>query len=412
VDDLLFLSHRIPYPPTKGEKIRAWHFLERLARTYRIHLGCLIDDPADAAYVPTLRAMCADMYGATLDRRRQKLRALLRLRPGRPLTPDYFGDPGLARWVDAKLGSGTMARVFVFSSGMAGYAMGAAGRGHPARILDMVDIDSEKWTELATRATWPMRAVWAREGRTLLGFERRAALAFDRTLFVSDAECRRFSALAPESAGRTGFVENGVDLAYFDPALTFPRPFPAGARAIVFTGTMDYWPNADAMLWFAREVMPKLRARLCNVVLAVVGANPTPEVLALAASDVMVTGRVDDVRPYVAHADAVVAPLRLARGIQNKVLEGMAMGRAVVASPQAFEGVRAEPGRDLLVADGAAATADAICAVLAGAHPGLREAARAAMERGYSWDRALDRLDDIMRLDVTDPAAAPRKTMS
>jgi sugar transferase (PEP-CTERM/EpsH1 system associated) len=295
---------------------------------------------------------------------------------------------------------------------MAEYAMSAAGRGHVSRILDMVDIDSEKWTELAMRATWPMRAVWAREGRTLLGFERRAALAFDRTLFVSDAECRRFSTLAPESAGRTGFVENGVDLAYFDPALTFPRPFPAGARTIVFTGTMDYWPNADAMLWFAREVMPLLRARESNVLLAVVGANPTPEVLALAAApDVTVTGRVDDVRPYVAHADVAVAPLRLARGIQNKVLEGMAMGRAVVASPQAFEGVRAEAGRDLLVADGAEATADAICAVLAGAHPGLREAARAAMERGYSWEAALHRLDDIMRLDFTGPAAAPRETM-
>jgi sugar transferase (PEP-CTERM/EpsH1 system associated) len=394
VDDLLFLSHRIPYPPTKGEKIRAWHFFERLAQTHRMHLGCFIDDPDDFRHVPKLRDMCADLLCVPLDKRRQKLRALTRLRPGRPLTPDYFGDPQLQKWTNAKLNSGQMSRVFVFSSGMARYAMGT---DQPGRVLDMVDIDSEKWTDLATRARWPASLVWAREGRTLLRFEREAAQKFERTLFVSQAECDRFAAIAPESAERTTFVENGVDLELFSPAHAFESPFPPRKRMLVFTGTMDYWPNADAMTWFATSVMPPLRTRCPDLLLAVVGANPTAEVAALAgAPDILVTGRVADVRPYLAHADVVVAPLRVARGIQNKVLEGMAMGRPVVASPQAFEGVRAEPGRDLLVADGAEALAQAIGDVLDGRHPALGANGRQAMERGYAWRETLRRLDEIM----------------
>jgi len=396
VDDLLFLSHRIPYPPTKGDKIRAWHFLERLARGYRVHLGCFVDDPADNAHVPVLQEICADTFCVTLDKRRQKFRALAGLRPGRPLTLDYFGDAQLRRWVEGKLNSGRMRRLFVFSSAMAGYVMES---NHPGSVLDMVDIDSEKWSDLATRTQWPARAVWAREGRTLLRFERRAAAHFDRTLFVSNAECQRFVAIAPENRDRVTFVENGVDLAYFTATRAFDNPFPEGRRSLVFTGTMDYWPNVDAMLWFSRAVMPVLRERWPGLVLAIVGADPSPDVAALAASgDTIVTGRVADARPYLAHADVVIAPLRLARGIQNKVLEGMAMGRPVVVSPHAFEGIRAEQGRDLLVAEDAAGMADAISAVLLGRHGALGANARAAMERGYDWSKALDRLDEIVAM--------------
>jgi glycosyltransferase involved in cell wall biosynthesis len=162
----------------------------------------------------------------------------------------------------------------------------------------------------------------------------------------------------------------------------------------VFTGNMDYWPNADAAVFFAREVMPLLAGRDPAPRFVIVGANPTPEVLALPG--VQVTGRVPDVRPYVAHAAVSVAPLRIARGIQNKVLEAMALGRPVVASPQAFEGVRAEAGQDLLVGDGAAAIARLVGEVLDGAHPGLGAAGRRAVERGYAWADTLARLDGFL----------------
>ena len=256
--DLLFLSHRIPYPPDKGEKIRAWHMFAQLARTYRMHLGCFIDDPADWAQLPQLRALCADVACFGLHRQRQKLKALARLRPGLPLSLGYFHDRRLQRWVGEKLAGG-IDRVFVYCSAMAPYVMHAHGG---RRILDMVDIDSEKWAEYAERSRPPARWVWAREARALLAFERQAALAFDHALFVSQAECRRFGALAPETAGRTGWLDNGVDLERFSPGFAAGGTLPPGGPNLVFTGTMDYWPNVDAVGWFARDVLPLLRTVL------------------------------------------------------------------------------------------------------------------------------------------------------
>ncbi len=390
--DLLFLSHRIPYPPDKGEKIRAWHLFEQLAQTYRVHLGCFIDDPADRAHLPELRGRCADLACFGLNRQGQKLKALARLRPGRPLSLGYFHDRRLHRWVREKLAGG-IDRAFVYCSAMAPYVMHATG---VRRVLDMVDVDSEKWAAYAARSSPPARWVWAREGRTLLAFERRAALAFDHSLFVSQAECRRFAALAPETAGRLGWLDNGVDLARFSPG--FPATaMPAGGPDLVFTGTMDYWPNIDAVGWFARNVLPLLRPSWPGVRFWIVGANPAAEVTELAKlPGVRVTGRVADTRPYLAQAAVVVAPLRIARGIQNKVLEAMAMGRPVVASPQAYEGIHATAGRDLLVADGAGETAGRIAEVLQGRHPGLGAAAREAVERGHAWAATLAGLEALM----------------
>jgi sugar transferase (PEP-CTERM/EpsH1 system associated) len=254
-----------------------------------------------------------------------------------------------------------------------------------------------------------MRQVWAREARTLLAFERRAAAAFDRTIFVSAEERARFVELAPEAAATTDWVANGVDLARFDPARPSPSPYQGSTPMLVFTGTMSYRPNIEAVTWFAREVLPALRAARPEAPpgFAIVGAAPAPAVLALRAlPGVIVTGPVPDVRPWIAHAAAAVAPLRIARGIQNKVLEAMAMARPVIASPEAFEGLAATPGRDLLVADGATATLAAIGAVLDGAHPGLGAAARAAVRAGHDWPAALRRLDAALDAAPA-PAAAP-----
>ncbi len=389
MEDLLFLAHRIPYPPEKGEKIRAWHMLLELARTHRIHLGCLVDDPDDLRHLPALAAHCADLCAVAVNPRRQRLRALLRARPGRPLSLDYFDHPALRRFVAAKRDAG-ISRGFVYCSAMAPYLMaaGLTQAGRMRLVLDMVDVDSAKWAAYAATAGWPARAVWAREARTLLAFERRAAAAFDHTLFVSAAERATFAALAPETAGKLGVRDNGVDLSRFAPGLDFADPYPPGLPVAVFTGSMDYRPNIAAVTWFARAVLPRLAGRLR---LAIVGANPAPAVRLLAAlPGVIVTGRVADTRPWIAHAALAVAPLGIARGIQNKVLEAMAMGRPVVATPQAFEGIDAVAGRDLLVAAAAPeAFAAAVAAVLDGAHRGLGAAARAAVERRYAWSATL-----------------------
>ncbi len=394
--DLLFLAHRIPYPPEKGEKIRAWHMLLELARTHRIHLGCLVDDPADMAHLPVLAAQCADVLAVPVAPRLQRLRALTRVRPGRPLSLDYFDHPSLRAFVAAKRAAG-IARGFVYCSAMAPYLMeaGLMGARGMRRVLDMVDVDSAKWAAYAAGAAWPARAVWAREARTLLAFERRAAADFDRTLFVSAAERDTFAALAPESAGRLAAFDNGVDLARFAPDLDLADPYPPGAPVAVFTGSMDYRPNIAAVAWFAHSVLPLLGGRLR---FAIVGANPAPAVRLLASlPGVIVTGRVADTRPWIAHAALAVAPLHIARGIQNKVLEAMAMGRPVVATPQAFEGVEARAGRDLLVAETQPeAFAACVAAVLDGRHPGLGAAARAAVEQRYAWGATLAGLGDLL----------------
>ena len=387
---LIFISHRIAWPLNKGEKIRGWNVIQHLRRDFDVHFGCVVDDPGDIAHVDVMRGVCASVGAFPIERTRQKMRAVLSARPGRPLMPDFYYAPALQSWVDETMARVTMDIVYIYSVAMWPYARHLP---QPGMILDAQDIDSEKWAEYARGTKWPMRAFWAREARTLLAYERHAAARCDATFFVSEPEARRFIELAPEVAAKTTWVENGVDLQRFAPGQAFASPF-GGGPALVFTGNMDYWPNADAVIWFANDVMPLLRAAHANIEFWVVGANPGPDVKALASlAGVHVTGRVPDTRPYVAHAAACVCPLRIARGIQNKVLEGMAMARPVIASPAAFEGVRAEAGRDLLVADGAHAFVEAVGSVLAGGHDGLGQQARVAMETGYAWESVLARMD-------------------
>ena len=394
--DLIFISHRIPWPLNKGEKIRGWNLIQHMRSLgYRVHLGCVVDDPSDMQHAERMRGVCESVGAFPIDKSRQKYRALLHARPGRPLMPDFYFSPALQEWIRETMARVPMDVVYIYSVAMAPYALQGGNSGR--RILDAQDIDSEKWAEYARSAKFPMRLFWAREARTLLAYERMAAAACEWTFFVSEPEAVRFRELAPEVAGRVVAVECGVDLTRFSPSDTYDRPFGEPGPCLVFTGNMDYWPNADAVIWFAHEVLPLLRARIPGIRFWIVGANPTEEVRALEfMPGIHVTGRVEDVRPFVAHAAAIVCPLRIARGIQNKVLEGMAMGRPVIASPPAFEGVRAESGTELLVADGPAAFVQAVSDVLDGKHPDLGRDARQAMERGYAWNAVLAGLEGYL----------------
>jgi sugar transferase (PEP-CTERM/EpsH1 system associated) len=391
--ELLFLCHRIPYPPDKGERIRAWHVLKHLARTHRVHLGALADDPADSAHLDELRRLCFRVGSFPVRQSLQKLRALAALADGRPLTAAFFYSPALARWVASTFERYPIDRLYVFSSAMVRYAI---DRRAAMRVLDLVDIDSEKWRAYARYHRWPVDALYRREAERLLALERQAVLDFDATLFVSEAEARCFLSLAPECEGRVGWLENGVDLERFSPEPSFASPYAEGSANVVFIGRMDYWPNVDAVVWFAEEVVPLLRKAWPAVRFHIVGAAPTRRVLRLhQPPGIFVTGRVADVRPFLAHAEVAVAPLRVARGLQNKVLEAMAMARPVVATPAAFEGLRAVPGRDLLLCTTAEEMASRICEVLAGRHSELGAAARLAVERHHDWSRNLQHLDSL-----------------
>ncbi|MFZ2006010.1 MAG: TIGR03087 family PEP-CTERM/XrtA system glycosyltransferase [Stellaceae bacterium] len=390
MDPILFLTQRIPFPPNKGDKIRSWHILKYLAQSHRVFLGCFLDDPLDRDHLAALGEICAGVACFPISPWSRRLRALLRVRWGKPLTLDYFSDARLSAWIDDTVSRHGIRRAFVFSSSMAPYAIPLHGR----RILDLVDLDSAKWREYARHRPWPLSLVFSREARTLGAFEQRAATAFDQTLFVSEAEADEFRRLNPDERMKVTAMPNGVDLIYFSPDKSRPDPFEPGGCRLVFTGAMDYWPNIDAVTWFAEEILPGLRAAGMPARFYIVGSRPSRAVRSLGRlPHVTVTGRVADVRPFLAHAFAAVAPLRVARGIQNKVLEAMAMGTPVVASTAACCGIAAQPGADLTIAESAADWISQLSSMSEGDRSRLGKAGRSFVERHHRWDRNLHMLD-------------------
>jgi sugar transferase (PEP-CTERM/EpsH1 system associated) len=325
-----------------------------------------------------------------------RLRSLSALGANRALSLDYYRDAGLHAWVEAILQTEPICRVLVFSSAMAQYAEHAQ---LTRRVVDFVDVDSDKWRQYSEKKMWPVNWLYRREGRQLLRYERQVARDFDASLFVSPPEAQLFRELAPESTHKIGFFSNGVDTDYFSPEHSFPNPYPTDELAIAFTGAMDYWPNVDAVQWFAQEIFPTVRAQHPHAHFYIVGARPSPQVQALASlPGVHVTGTVADVRPYLAHAGIAVAPLRVARGIQNKVLEAMAMAKCVIVSPQALEGIDAVAGRELMVAENAEQFST-MTAGLLGRSSTLGMHAREKVVAIYGWSNKLAVLDTLLDAD-------------
>lgn len=393
--NILYLVHRLPYPPNKGDKVRSYNLLKHLLKQHRVFLGTFIDDLEDEPHIATLRSMCADLHVAKLNPRMAKIRSLNGLLAGEPLTLRYYRDAALQHWVDTTCRLNKIDATVVFSSAMAQYIEDK--RRMPV-LIDFVDVDSAKWAQYAPKHRWPMSWLYRREGQQLLAYERLIAAQAVRSFFVTDAEVALFNHLAPECGVRTETMCNGVDTDYFSPSPERTSPYAAEETPIVFTGAMDYWPNVDAVSWFANEVFPALRQRRPDVRFYIVGRSPTPEVQALANEHIVVTGTVPDVRPYLQHASIVVAPLRIARGIQNKILEAMAMARPVVATTDCATAVDAVKGTELLVASNAIEFIDTIDSQLASPVTGntIGEAARSRVVAHCSWDANMNRIDPYL----------------
>jgi sugar transferase (PEP-CTERM/EpsH1 system associated) len=388
--EILFLAHRIPFPPDRGDKIRSWHIIERLSRLGRVHLACFADAEADAAHLPALREALGGRLGeAHVEIRRtgKAVAAARALLEGKPVSLTLFDSPTLRAFVERMLAKPEVESIFTFSGQMAQFV---PERLRQRFVMDFVDMDSAKF-EAYAEAGGPLAAIHRREAKRLFAFERTVAARADASLFVSQAEAALFRARAGLAGADIRAVGNGVDVDFYRPGAVAPA---AGPRPlVVFTGQMDYAPNVDAVTWFAAEILPHLAASF-----AIVGRNPSEAVRRLASDRIIVTGSVPDVRTWLAAADVVVAPLRIARGIQNKVLEAMAMARPVVATPAAFEGIEAEPGRDLVVADGAEAQAAVINRLLATPQEAaaLGAAARLRVEQAYRWETRLAPLAGLM----------------
>jgi sugar transferase (PEP-CTERM/EpsH1 system associated) len=387
--ELLYLSHCVPNPPDKGEKIRAYHEVRHLAARHKVHVVCFARSSREVEEARALNASCASVYVEPLSSGSALGRAALRFAAGACLSTSFYA----SRRMDAHIRDLSQQRriecTIAYSSAMAPHAP-----HNVPLILDMVDVDSEKWFQYGqVRHPGP---IYRMEGRRLRALEVEFAGQASCSLLSTRQELALFRRFA--SGPRSLTMENGVDLEYFNPEAVAPLPELAQRRALAFTGAMDYFPNADGACWFAREVYPMLRRRESALEFWIVGRNPTKAVQKLAAlPGVSVTGSVPDVRPYLAASVGVVTPLRIARGIQNKVLEALAMGKAVLASSAVCatfgDALPAGITRCESAADYAASqTGLSMPGVW---HAPIREDAR----RRFSWDANLQLLDqELLRL--------------
>jgi hypothetical protein len=402
--NILFLCHRLPYPPKRGGKIRPFNMIRHLGRSHEVTVATLGRSAQELAEGSGLRDHCHELHVAPISAAAAWGRFAARTLGATPATFGYFHSPALQRTIDGLLARRRFDAIVVHCSSMGPYVANAGGC---RKVMDFGDADSEKWLEYARGAVFPLSLGFRLEGAKVRRQEQWLGGRFDVCSVISP---RERDVLGRYVSTPIHVIPNGVDLEYFQPR----RPPGEGVRPwrLVFTGNMSYRPNVDAVGYLAREILPRIRRSAPGVELWIVGMDPAPAVRRLAdGARVVVTGRVDDVRPFFEEAAVAVAPLRVARGLQNKVLEAMAMRVPVVASREAFSGITAVADRDLLVADDAEGFSRAVVSLLS--DPATREryaaAGRACVQQNHDWSQLLGRLEQLV-VGGTRPINAPVET--
>ena len=397
---ILMLAHRIPYPPDTGDKTRAYHIMRYLARRHEVTVGFLVDDRADLAGLSALRDEVGDLEFGQIWKPWSLLKGAVGLATGSAVTVGYFRSRTLRRSLARRVDGTGYDLIYASSSPMAQYARPLG----PPVVMDLVDVDSDKWAQYGTHSRGALRWLYETEGRRLQAVEADIARWADRCILATRAEETLLKSFAPWA--RTEVIPNGIDLEYFRPAEA-----EAGPPGIIFTGAMDYLPNVDAVKYFCQDILPLVRRAIPDIPFYIVGLNPHADVQRLAEiPGVVVTGRVPDVRPYYSRASVCVAPLRMGRGVQNKVLQAMAMGLPVIASPAAHRGLEAKPGEHLHVEDDASAFARQVVRLLRA--PSERQAmarqARAFVEVHHAWATGCGRLERILQTVAREESSRAR----
>ncbi|WP_425257366.1 TIGR03087 family PEP-CTERM/XrtA system glycosyltransferase [Rubrivivax sp. RP6-9] len=388
--NILYLCHRFPFPPKRGGKIRPFNMIRHLGEAgHRVTVCSLARSPAEAEEGRGIAPHCAAFEMGMVREPLQYARMVARLPLTTPSSMGYFYSPDLARRVRQLLQAQRWDLIFVHCSSVAQYV--ADVQGIP-KILDFGDMDSQKWLEYAHYKPFPLSLGYTLEGRKMLAAEKRLARRFDLCTATTRAEWETLNSYGTGAA--TDWFPNGVDAAFFS-----PTDGAYDADTISFIGRMDYYPNQECMARFCQQVWPLLKQRRPTMKLLIVGADPSPAMRALGALDgVTVTGSVPDVRPYIRGSALMVAPLAIARGTQNKILEAMAMGVPVVTSTAAAGGVDAEAEQHFLVADSPPDIAAAVLRIVEqpGERARLAAAGRERMLSHHAWSRSMQRLDAII----------------
>ncbi|MFO0805895.1 MAG: TIGR03087 family PEP-CTERM/XrtA system glycosyltransferase [Gemmataceae bacterium] len=401
---VLYLTHRVPFPPDKGDRIRNWHVLRQLVRRGSVWLACLADEPVPPETIAELNRVCGRVAIVPVTEGRW-LRAGWSVLTGGSISEGAFWERDLMRVVRAWCGETTFSAAVISASSLAPYLRMRELADVP-KIVDLVDVDSQKWSDFADAARGPKKWMYRLESHRIRKLERGLPQWTKAVAMVSRAEAAVFDSFA--GAGAATVAANGVDLEYFTaPAADAGRltmATDAGRLACAFVGAMDYLPNVDAAVWFARDIWPAIHAKFPSAEFRIIGRKPSPEVQRLAnLPGVNLIGQVPDVRPFVAEATIAVVPLRLARGIQNKVLEAMAMAKPVIAAPPALAALKAVPGTHLL---SASATDDWVkCVSELFADPTrcreLGAAARRFVEEHHHWETCLEPLmERVFHIDL------------
>jgi sugar transferase (PEP-CTERM/EpsH1 system associated) len=386
---ILYVCHRFPYPPKRGGKIRPFNMIRHFAQQNEVVVCSLSRSDEETAEAQGIAPFCSEFHLAQVDNRLQSLRMVATLPTPITASTSFFHSPKLARTIRGLLAQRRFDLIFVHCSSVAHYVQHVTD---VPKVLDFGDMDSHKWLEYAQYKPFPLSMGYWWEGQRVLAHEKRLARRFD--LCTATTRTEHATLESYQTGTPTDWFPNGVDSAYFGPSSE-----PYDPDLIAFVGRMDYFPNQQCMLDFCAQVLPLIKARRPTVKLAIVGADPSQAIRRLGQIDgVTVTGSVPDVRPHVTRAALTVAPLRIARGTQNKILEAMAMGVPVVCSSLAADGVDAEAGKHLLAADTPHELGDAIIGVLA--DPSLRgrlsDAGRARVLSNHVWPNSMKRLDTII----------------
>ncbi|TKB03481.1 TIGR03087 family PEP-CTERM/XrtA system glycosyltransferase [Alteromonas portus] len=397
---LLFLCHRMPFPPNKGDKITTFNLMNYLSKRFDLYLGSFIDDEFDKKYIDEVKAYCREVKFIDITRKRYLTSGLKSLMLAESVSTAHYRNEELQSWVHEVIDEHRIEYLFVYSSGMAQFIDFPVYK-NKKRVLDMADIDSDKWRQYCENKPFYSKIIYAREYKLLKKLEQKILSEFDAITLITDEERDLFKSLSPKAfSNKIITLSNGVDTDYFDPSAQFDHtdsPL-AESLSICFTGAMDYWANEDAVVWFCEKVWPLIIEEHPALIFYIVGGKPTERVKKLASiKGVFVTGRVVDVRPYIDKALVAVATLRIARGVQNKVLEAMSMAKPVVMTSMAQEGIALPTEQKRLVIDDEAIMAQTILNLVSdnARSTAIGEENRKWIVDRYSWEGALKPLDKL-----------------